>query len=145
MEVEEAGARFLNRLADAASDPRMSRIFREMADQEGAHREIFRRMSEESLARRAAESFPEEFFALVMGLVKGITSVTFGDAEVRDYGKNPVRALDLGIATEERVIRMYARIRGALGASREGLLDRVIAEENRHRETFLAVKAKLKL
>jgi len=139
IQVEKVGEKFYRNSA-ASSDGRSAEVFRELADAERSHAEIFFNLLPDGFVEGSKGIDSEEsqpyIEAIVgrglLGYLKRCDSACFG---------SPMEVLKFALGFEEESVRFYQNLREQVSDATGPAVERVIAEERGHIERIKAMIA----
>jgi len=142
--IEKNGAVFYDSLAESAKDASVKTMYKDLADREREHMEIFRDMLGSVGDYQPPETFTEEYEAYMKALVD---SLIFPDDQVaREMARNvagDIEAIQIGLGAEKDSILFYTEMRDLVRSSDRDAVSKLIAEEKSHMRQLTALKQNL--
>ena len=142
--IEKNGAVFYDSLAESAKDASVKTMYKDLADREREHMEIFRDMLGSVGDYQPPETFTEEYEAYMKALVD---SLIFPDDQVaREMARNvagDIEAIQIGLGAEKDSILFYTEMRDLVRSSDRDAVSKLIAEEKSHIRQLTALKQSL--
>jgi len=132
IETERRGERFYRAAERAAADPGAKELFRELADQEIAHRRTFERLGGAIVITEIDPSDWDEALAYIRATVD--STFFADDAPIHQVAVGPTVAdmLRQAIAFEQQTLLYFSSLRDLVQPANRPLVDQVIAEERSH-------------
>ena len=130
--IEETGADFYVKLADAVEDAELKSFFGYLAQQESEHAKIFSDLVKEARRSEDLTVYPTDFYHYVRGIAEDLRLSAFG-LDARSLAKGDIiKNLDAAIHVEAKSIEAYTRIYHTLDKRITAVLPRIISEERKH-------------
>ncbi|HQE95437.1 MAG TPA: ferritin family protein [Candidatus Marinimicrobia bacterium] len=132
VKIEERGEKFYRETAKVISKAEVKELFEKLADEEVAHKKIFRQMAQKIGAVKLESAAREEFYDYLEAYTQNLI---FSDAN--DETKIPAindakTALLYAIERELDSVLYYKEIKELIPASEHQLISGIIDEERRH-------------
>lgn len=131
IKIEDNGAEFYSKFADASTDEKIRELFIFLSDEEVKHKEIFEGMLPEIVKYEPREIYPPEYFAYLRAYADNIIFKKGIDKELSKK-MDPVSILDFGIRMELDSISYYQEAKNFVPQNRQNVIDRIIEEERKH-------------
>lgn len=136
-QIERNGVKFYRRAAGQVSDAALSTLLVNLAQWEGRHAEIFRRMRERLSAERwqAGELRPQRISPRDSAVMAGLAVFGVQPDPAEELGHRPTKAdvLRLALGKERDSIVYYLGLRDFMADKADkDVIDQVIAEEKKH-------------
>lgn len=141
VQVEKNGRDYYLKLVDLAETEETKAVFRDLADQEGEHIEVFRKIFKSSCDYKPEGAYPDEYFSYMNALAGQYVFTQEGKgAEVASGLKNCSEGIEMGIGFEKDSILLYQQMREMVPEEDRSLVDGLIEEEKRHLERLIDLK-----
>lgn len=142
--IEKNGAAFYDSLAQLSEDEKARDIYKELADKERIHINIFQDMLSQIGDYQAPETFTEEYEHYLKALID--SSVFRNDKQAREMAQKvagSIEALEIGINAEKDSILFYSEMREMVRPSDHDVINSIIDEERSHLRRLSGLKKKL--
>lgn len=142
--IERNGAAFYDSLAESTRDKKSRGIYKELADKERIHINIFQDMLSQIGDYHSPETFTEEYELYLKALID--SSVFSNDQAAREMAQNvasDTEAIQIGINAEKDSILFYSEMREMVRPSDHEVINNIIDEERSHLKRLSELKQKL--
>jgi len=130
--IEENGEAFYLGAVQRLTDDVARQTFKYLAEQEVAHKKVFKGMLDKFGSYQPPETYADEYYAYLKAYVDGIIfSKDKLDAVLGSLG-GTVEALEFGIQREIDSILYYLEMKRFVPESEQAQVDRIIEEERKH-------------
>ncbi|OGW79991.1 MAG: hypothetical protein A3G33_04970 [Omnitrophica bacterium RIFCSPLOWO2_12_FULL_44_17] len=145
-EVEEEGIAFYGVLSKrAAIGNNVNRIFLTLSEQEKAHRKTFLKIAEALKQDETTYEFPVNVGNLLQISIDKLKRTLFALNTVDSGPIDMKKSLAIAIRTEAESVKAYTAMEEKFPDKFTQMLEKIIAEENKHLDTLLKVKDRLDL
>lgn len=142
--IEINGAAFYDSLVSSTKDATVQEIYKNLADKEREHIEIFQNMLGSVADYQLSETYTEEYDSYLKVLVD---SAVFTDDQVaREMARkvnSDVEAIQIAISAEKDSILFYNEMRDIVRRSESDVVNRIIEEEKSHLRQLADLKKRL--
>jgi len=142
--IEINGAAFYDSLVSSTKDATVQEIYKNLADKEREHIEIFQNMLDSVADYQLSETYTEEYDSYLKVLVD---SAVFTDDQVaRKMARkvnSDVEAIQIAISAEKDSILFYNEMRDIVRRSESDVVNRIIEEEKSHLRQLADLKKRL--
>lgn len=132
VKIEENGLYFYRESAKNMANPKIQRLFNELADEEVKHKQTFLDLAQRLGNLKPAEIHQEEYYdyleAYTQNLIFSEADIKSRIAKIDDEEVAIVYAIDKELDT----VHYYKDIKAVVPSAEHGLIDKIIAEERRH-------------
>jgi len=131
--IEKNGAAFYGTLADCARQAAVKGLYKQLADKEKEHIQVFEKMLGSVGDYQPPETFTEEYEAYMKALVDSL--VFTDEKQACDLAKGmqgDAEAIRTALLAEKDSILFYLEMRELVRTSDRHVVDRLIAEEKAH-------------
>jgi len=144
MGLERRGITFYDIMAKSTDDEMARQVFRDLANMERGHIQIFEEMLGEADKYQPSETSTEEYAGYLQAL---IDSPVFTDdmltSEMATQADSDIKAVELGISAEKDSILFYYEMRDIMPQRALPMINRIIAEEKLHLRQLSEIKKRL--
>jgi len=146
IQIEKNGRDFYNGLVEQSKDENSRGMFKTLAGQEEEHITTFQHILSLFNKYEPAESYPDEYFAYMNALAGDhvFTRENKGE-EIARKVKNDREAIDIALRFEKDSIIFYEGMKKLISANDQGIVDSLIAEEQKHICDLISLKKNLPL
>jgi rubrerythrin len=141
IQIEKNGRDFYNALAGMTKDKEAKEAFRELAQQEEKHIDVFRRLLDSVRKYEPPEAYPGEYFSYMNALAGEyvFTQKETGKKEAART-KGCAKAIDLGIGFEKDSILFYGGMEEVVPEYDRELVHQLLKEEKKHLNRLYGLK-----
>lgn len=144
IEIEINGRDFYNSVAAKAKNVKPKNLFKFLASEEEKHIEKFKEILGSVKKYEPKEAYPEEYFAHINALASNqVFTQKDKGAQVAASAKDENAAVDIGIKAEKDSITFYEDMKKIVPEGDKGIVDDVIAEEQKHLEELISLRGTL--
>jgi len=143
--IEKNGVAYYGSLADSSSDSEIKGMYRQLAEQEKKHIQIFQTMLGNVGDYQPLETYPEEYSAYLKALTD--SAVFTSDQSARDTAKkvsSATEAINIGLTAEKDSILFYSEMRDLVKPAERDTIDNIIQEEKMHMRQLNHLKSTLR-
>jgi rubrerythrin len=141
VQVEKNGKDYYMKLIDLAETEKAKSVFRDLADQEEKHIEVFRKIFDSSCNYKPEGAYPDEYFSYMNALASQYVFTQKGKgAEIASGLKNCSEGIEMGIGFEKDSILLYQQMRELVPEEDRSLVDGLIEEEKKHLARLMDLK-----
>jgi len=142
--IEKNGAAFYDTLADCAQQDAVKSLYKQLADTEKEHIQVFEKMLGSVDDYQPPETFTEEYEAYMKALVDSLVFTDEKQAcDLANTMRGDAEAIQTALIAEKDSILFYLEMRDLVRASERHVVDRLIAEEKTHMRELTQLKKSL--
>jgi len=132
MDIEDAGQQFYNKLAATSADARAKSLFAYLANQEGQHKLIFGTILQQTAQDQKQQEYVIDILGQMKTIIDDLRAFVFNAEKASGTGIDLPAAVTLAIHGESESIRIYSEMGRVLTETFTPVLEKVIAEEQKH-------------
>jgi rubrerythrin len=141
--IEKRGVAFYDAMAESASNATAKEVFKNLADMEREHIQIFQGMLDEVDKYQIPETYAEEYADYFQALVN--SAVFTDDTMARQMAMqvDDIQAMELAIGAEKDSILFYSEMKDIMPKPAQPTVNKVILEEKSHLRDLSELKRKM--
>ncbi|MEE8470783.1 MAG: ferritin family protein [Dehalococcoidia bacterium] len=142
--IERNGAVFYDSLANSTKDSAIRGIYKDLADREREHIEIFQDMRGSAGDYQPQETYTEEYESYLKALIdSNVFKDTNTATEMAAKVNSDLEAIQIGLGAEKDSILFYIEMRDMIRRSERDVVSKVIEEEKSHVRQLMDLRKSL--
>ena len=144
VQLEKKGKAFYDRVANTVKDEETRKIFQYLADEEVKHEQLFKEMLGRIKAAGDSPYDDSEMLSYFRALVdREVFPEEEYAAEIKNNTKAPAVALRIALSLEKDAVLYFHELAMRTESKDQKIIEAIIAEERKHIQRILELKAKL--
>jgi rubrerythrin len=141
--IEKRGVAFYDAMAESASNATAKEVFKNLADMEREHIQIFQGMLDEVDKYQIPETYAEEYADYFQALVNSALFTDDTMARQMAMQVDDIQAMELAIGAEKDSILFYSEMKDIMPKPAQPTVNKVIQEEKSHLRDLSELKRKM--